>query len=108
MNRMAATAPVMAALLGAVIGFTSAQRAHATTTYTSEIMGGATNYMTCGWHGECDSTPTAGGALDWAPNTNHAIYFRSWAYRASGSQATIARDDRRTDRPDMQDRVGPH
>jgi hypothetical protein len=82
---------LLAAAVGIVIGFTSVQQAKAVTTYTVEIMGGATDYMTCGWHGVCSSSPTSGTALDWAPYTNHAIYFRSWTYRGSGSQATVAR-----------------
>lgn len=71
-------------------GFIGVQTAGATTTYTIEIMGGGYPYMTCGWHEDCEAL-TAGVALDWqAYSSNHAFYFRSFAYKSSGGPSTIA------------------
>jgi len=80
------------ALVSFVFGFLSVQRAVATT-YALElkVMGGATADMTCGWHGGCGSTPTAGTALDWDNYGNNAVYFRTFGHRDTGSESTMAR-----------------
>ncbi len=86
--RNVAIALVAVVVLGVsvVLGFASASPARATYGYGLYINPGAyRNAMTCGWHGECGDTPTAGNALDWGNLGNDGVYWRSWATADSGS-----------------------
>jgi hypothetical protein len=77
-------------VVGFVAGLLSVGTSEATTTYTVELMGAGNAYINCGWHGACGTIPTSGTAIDWLDYGDHYIYFRVFAYRASGSQATVA------------------
>lgn len=79
----------VALAIGFLTGLMTVQPSRATTTYTVEIMGAGDAYINCGWHGRCD-TPTTGSAIDWRDNWDHYIYFRVFAYRASGSEDIVA------------------
>jgi len=80
-------------VLAGVIGMLSASRALATTYYVSMAVNpgpeAGTNDMSCGWHGSCGATPTAGTALDWADpqDNNWGVWWRSWTSSTGGYHA---------------------
>lgn len=49
--------------------------------------GGNYDYMTCGWHGACGSTPTAGSGIDWRNFGTNDVWWRSRSYRSDTSAA---------------------
>lgn len=46
------------------------------------VYGGGTSMLTCGWHGVCGGSPTAGNALDWDNGDEANVYWRSYGYRS--------------------------
>ncbi len=70
---------VAAIMLGVVTGLSSSKPTLATSSYDLYVQpGGASSYMTCGWHGTT-GCPNAGGyGLDWSSASGASVYFRSF------------------------------
>jgi hypothetical protein len=82
---------VISVLLGAFVGILYPHAARATAINVElRLYGGATSYMTCGWHGDCGASPTSGKAIDWDNADNGTVYWRSYGYRDDAQTATIA------------------
>jgi hypothetical protein len=85
------TLALFAIAIGMFAGLLYPQSAKATIINVElRVYGGATSYMTCGWHGDCGPSPTSGKAIDWDNPDEGTVYWRSYGYRDDGQTATIA------------------
>lgn len=82
---------LIATLAGALLGVAFLSGVLGGTGYTFSVAmtpptgsSGESPLLTCGWHGECPPTPTAGIALDWDNTaTTSNVYFRGYFYRSN-------------------------
>jgi hypothetical protein len=46
-------------------------------------------YLTCGWHGDCDESPTSGSGLDWGDTDDEAYLAGAAKWNGSGSVLAV-------------------
>jgi hypothetical protein len=82
----------LCALAGVMAGLALPKPVGATAIHAElRVYGGATSYLSCGWHSNCTTgSETSGDALDWDNDDNATVYWESKGYRDDGTTAAIA------------------